>query len=111
MRLRDSIQKKTNEKQLKGYLHSFLKWLYVQNHHFIETLTNEEIANYFIQELNHEDWFQSYLSLNQLKAVSDIYEFIAEYKSEAIMLEYTIPIHPKRIGAYHEIKVGERDVS
>lgn len=109
MRLRDKIQKQTYEHQLKSYLHSFLKWLYVQNHYFSETLTNEEIVNYFIQELNHESWFNSYLSHNSLKGVSDIYEFIANFKSEALMFEYTVPICPKRIGAYH--KVGELHVS
>lgn len=111
MRLRDKLSLKNHEKQLKSYLHSFLKWLYVQNHHFSETLTNEEIVNYFLQELCHDSWFESYLSHDSLKRVSDIYEFIAEFKSEALMFEYTIPINPKRIGAYHILKVGDLNVS
>lgn len=111
MRLRDKLQKQTYEHQLKSYLHSFLKWLYIQNHHFSENLTNEEIVNYFIQELNHESWFHSYLSHYSLKGVSEIYEFFAELKSEALMFEYTVPICPKRIGAYHTMKVGDLNVS
>lgn len=111
MRLRDKLNSKYHERQLKSYLHSFLKWLYVQNHHFSETLTNEEIFNYFIQELNHDSWFESYMAHDTLKRVSDIYEFFAEFKSEALMFEYTIPINPKRIGKYHTVKEGDLNVS
>lgn len=111
MRLRDKIDSKYREHQLKSYLHSFLKWLYVQNHHFHETLTNEEIFNYFIQELSHDAWFESYISYDTLKRVSSIYEFFAEFKTEALMFEYTIPINPKRIGAYHAIEAGDLNVS
>ena len=107
MKLRDKINQKQYEEKLRAFLHSYLKWLYIQNHHFAEVLTNEEIYNYLIKDVKHPDWFYKYMSSETLQKSANIYELLVDFKNDAIMFDYTVQIKPKKIGAYHTIKTEE----
>lgn len=106
MKLRNIIEKnkqKYNQERLTEYLHSYLAWLYHQNHQFHETLTNEELTNYFVDKIEHEECLTLYIKNNPLSIMAEIYEFIDSFKSDANMFIYSIDIKPKITGPYREM--------
>ena len=105
MRIRDMKKAKNPEERLKEYLHSYLAWLYNQNHSFHETLTTEELSNYFISKIKHDEWFLAYLRKNPVGHISYIFEFIDAYKKDANLFHYSTKITPVLVGPYREVKI------
>ena len=40
---------------LKQYVYSFLYWIYMQNPEYSEYLTPEDLTNYFLHKIDHDD--------------------------------------------------------
>lgn len=85
---------------LKEYMQSFLKWIYVQNNDFCNTLNNEEISNYFMKQLNHPTWMKLLIEKNKFKMMVAIDNYINKYKSNAYMFKELIQIEPIILADY-----------
>lgn len=89
-------------KELSNYLQAYLAWLKLQNPHFAENLTTEELANYFFGGLNLPDNVTRYMEDNPLQILSKVYEYIDRYKDKTEMFTINRQILPKLKGNYKE---------
>lgn len=90
-------------KELSSYIQAYLAWLKLQNPRFNETLTTEELANYFFGGLNLPDDIVRYMEDNPLQILSKLYEYIDRYKDKTEMFTINREILPKLKGNYKEV--------
>lgn len=89
-------------RELANYIQTYLAWLKLQNSHFNETLTTEELTNYFFGSLNLPINIIHYMEDNPLQILSKVYEYIDRYKDKTEMFTINRKIQPKLEGNYKE---------
>ena len=98
----------TNEKlnsenigdKIKPYLQSYLYWLNLQNPKFTLNLSNEELVNYFIHDIDLPNEIDLYIKQHPLQIISKIYEYIDMFKDKTSLFHEEIKIVPKKEANY-----------
>lgn len=104
-RYKQKQEKQTLQKNIgdtyKEYLQSYLAWLHLQNPNFYNYLSNEEITNYFIHEIQLPNTVINYIqSSNPLDILSKTYEYLSRYKDKTSIFTISQKILPKKQGPY-----------
>lgn len=84
----------------KEYIQSYLAWIYKQNKFFYLTLTEDEIVNYFLHEIQLPKEVLDFIHISPLKTLSTTYEYISRYKDKTSIFTISQEIHPKKEGPY-----------
>lgn len=94
---------------LKEYIQSYVNWLYAQNEDFSNTLTHEEIVNYFLNELRHPLWFRLFLKADSFNLIVRVDLEIRKYIAHPYELEgsYFIFINPIKDGDYSNLELNK----
>ncbi|WP_286146341.1 hypothetical protein [Ileibacterium valens] len=77
---------------LKGFLQSYLRWLYEQNSEFAQNLTPEEISEFLLHQVFLPVWFQICLKQDSFFLLIEILQYIQVYASSAKNFSITQPI-------------------
>lgn len=81
---------------LKKYFQSYLAWMYLQNTEFVETLTDEEITNFFLHSLSHPLWFSLYLEKEPFTLIMEATQYFHKFKENSSLMKYELPITMKK---------------
>lgn len=77
---------------LKGFLQSYLRWLYEQNSEFAQNLTPEEISEFLLHQVFLPVWFHICLKQDSFFLLIEILQYIQVYASSAKNFSITQPI-------------------
>ena len=101
--------RKVRRQCLREYIQSFVVWLYTQNSDFAESLTHEEIINYFLEDLRHPLWFRLFLKVDPFNVIVRVDSEIRKYINHAYELEgsYFIYINPSKSANYTSLDLKE----
>ena len=101
--------RKVRRQCLREYIQSFMIWLYTQNPDFSNLLSQEEIVNYFLEDLRHPLWFRLFLKVDPFNVIVRVDSEIRKYIHHAYELEgsYFIYISPSKDANYTSLELKE----
>ena len=96
------------DRALRGYVQSYIYWLYVQNENFSESLSSVELSNYFFKKLTHPLWFRVYFKFKPFFTMVYVDSCIKKYMYNADVLEhmYLFRIRPIDKANYREVPLA-----
>lgn len=105
----DIDPRKVRRQCLREYIQSYVGWLYAQNPDFAETLTHEEIVNYFLENVRHPIWFRLFLKVDPFNVIVRVDSEIRKYTNYAYELEgsYFVYINPSKDANYTSLELKE----
>lgn len=74
------------------FIQSYLVWIHTQNPKFVKYLTNEELSNYLVNNIELPIWFQYLLKTNTFKILIEVNNYISKYKKDTELMESELPI-------------------
>lgn len=81
---------------LKRYIQSLLKWTYDNNPVFAENLNEDELTEWYINNIIHPEWFRLEMKKNPFETVADMTDYVRQYKDEASTFAVREEFKPRR---------------